>query len=75
MQMKEKICLTGLLLGKNHGCITINLSQGMLQCYGNTQFTFNQKDYGYEYAITWEGYDCCVWGFSGSTVSPFSEVW
>jgi hypothetical protein len=21
MQMKEKICLTGLLLGMNHGCI------------------------------------------------------
>jgi hypothetical protein len=27
MQMKEKICLTELLLGRNHGCITTNLSQ------------------------------------------------
>jgi hypothetical protein len=27
MQMKEKICLTGLLLGTKHGCITTNPNQ------------------------------------------------
>jgi hypothetical protein len=30
MQMKEKICLTGLLLGMNHGCITANPNQTTL---------------------------------------------
>jgi hypothetical protein len=34
IQMKEKICVTGLLLGMNHGCITTNLNQSMLQCSG-----------------------------------------
>jgi hypothetical protein len=33
--MKEKICLTGLLLGMNYGCITTNLKQSMLQYSGN----------------------------------------
>jgi hypothetical protein len=31
----EKMCLTGLFLGTNHGCITTNPNQGMLQCNGN----------------------------------------
>jgi hypothetical protein len=35
MQMKGKICLTGLLLGTNHGCITTNPNQSVLQCNGN----------------------------------------
>jgi hypothetical protein len=35
MQMKEKICLTGLLLGTNHGCITTNPNQSVLQCSRN----------------------------------------
>jgi hypothetical protein len=35
MQMKEMICLTGLLLGTNHGCITSNPNQSVLQCNGN----------------------------------------
>jgi hypothetical protein len=34
MQM-EKTCLTGLLLETNHGCITTNPNQSMLQCNGN----------------------------------------
>jgi hypothetical protein len=34
MQM-EKISLTGSLLGKNHGSITTNLNQSVLQCNGN----------------------------------------
>jgi hypothetical protein len=28
---EEKICLTGLYLGTNHGCITTNLNQSMIQ--------------------------------------------
>jgi hypothetical protein len=35
MQMKENICLTGLLLGTNHGCFTTNPIQSALQCNGN----------------------------------------
>jgi hypothetical protein len=27
-----KICLTGFLLGTNHGCVNTNLNQSMLQC-------------------------------------------
>jgi hypothetical protein len=37
MQMKEKVCLTGLLLGTNHGCIITNPTQRMLQCNGNIE--------------------------------------
>lgn len=33
--MKEKTCLTGLLLGMNHGCITTNPNQSVIQCNGN----------------------------------------
>jgi hypothetical protein len=39
--MKEKIHLTGLLMGPNHGCITTNPV-----CFSEmetSQFTFNQK--------------------------------
>jgi hypothetical protein len=36
-------------------------------------FSFNKKVYGY--ATSWEGYAYRVLGFSGSTVSPFSEAW
>jgi hypothetical protein len=35
VQMKEKICLTGLLLETNHGCITTNPNQSVLQCNEN----------------------------------------
>jgi hypothetical protein len=34
-----------------------------------------KKIQGYEYAISWERYAYSVLGFSGSTVSPFSETW
>jgi hypothetical protein len=33
--MQMEICLIGLLLGINHGCITINPNQSVLQCNGN----------------------------------------
>jgi hypothetical protein len=35
MQMKEKICITGLLLGMNHEFITTNQKQNVLQCNGH----------------------------------------
>jgi hypothetical protein len=35
MQIKKKICLTGLLLGTNQGCITTNPNQSSLYCNGN----------------------------------------
>jgi hypothetical protein len=31
----EKLCLPGLLVGKNHECITTNPNQSMLHCNGN----------------------------------------
>jgi hypothetical protein len=40
-----------------------------------SQFTFNPKVLGYECSISWEGYADRVFGFLGSTVSPFSEAW
>jgi hypothetical protein len=45
-------------------------------CFSATetfQFTFNQKVESY--AISWEGFAYRVLGFSGRTVSPFSEAW
>jgi hypothetical protein len=33
--MKEKICLTGLLEGTNHGCIITNPNQSVFKCNGN----------------------------------------
>jgi hypothetical protein len=35
IQMKEKMCLTGLFLGTNHRCITTNPNQSVLHCGGN----------------------------------------
>jgi hypothetical protein len=43
MQMKEKTCLTGLLLGANHGCITSNPNQSVIQCNGNTPIHLQPK--------------------------------
>jgi hypothetical protein len=40
MQMKAKIRLTGLLLGTNHGRITTNPNQSVLQCNGNISVHF-----------------------------------
>jgi hypothetical protein len=53
-----------------------SLSTRIKECFNameTSQSTFNQKVYGY--AISWEGYAYRVLGFSGSTVSPFSEAW
>jgi histone-lysine N-methyltransferase SETMAR len=41
--MKEKICLTGLLLGTIYGCITTNPNQSVLQCSGNIPVHLQQK--------------------------------
>jgi hypothetical protein len=35
MKEKTRVCSIGLLLGTNHGCITTNPNQSMLQCNGN----------------------------------------
>jgi hypothetical protein len=72
MQMKVKICLTELLLGMNHGCITINPNQRVLQCNVTSQFT-QPKSLRAHHQL---GRLCspCL-GYSGSTVSPFSEAW
>jgi hypothetical protein len=44
MQMKEKICLIGLLLETNHGCVTTNLNQSMLQHSGNIPVHLQSKN-------------------------------
>jgi hypothetical protein len=36
MQMKEKTCLTEILLGMYHRCITTNKNHSVLQCDGNS---------------------------------------
>jgi hypothetical protein len=43
----------------------------MFQCNRNIPVHLQQKDRNY--AISWEGYAYRVFGFSGSTVSPFSD--
>jgi hypothetical protein len=45
MQMKEKACLTGLLLGTNHKFITTNLNQSVLQCSGNISVHVQPKTF------------------------------
>jgi hypothetical protein len=45
MQMKEKICLTWLLPGTNHGCITTNPNPSVFQCNGNTPVHFQPKSW------------------------------
>jgi hypothetical protein len=44
-QMKEKIRLTGLLLGKHHECIITNPNQCVLQCNGNIPVHFQRKKF------------------------------
>jgi hypothetical protein len=72
MQMKEKICLTGLLVGTNRGCITTNPNWSMLQFNGNMPVHFPPESLRLCHLI-WEGYAYHIFGFSESTVSPFSE--
>jgi hypothetical protein len=43
MKEKIKVCLTGLLLGTNHGCITTSPNQSVLQCNGNISVHVQQK--------------------------------
>jgi hypothetical protein len=73
MHMKEKICLTGLLLGTNHGCITTNPNPSVLQSNGNIPVLLEPKSSRLHHHL---GKLClpCL-GFSGSTVRPFSEEW
>jgi hypothetical protein len=43
VHMKEKICLTELLLEMNHGCITTNMNKSVLHCNGNIPVNFQPK--------------------------------
>jgi hypothetical protein len=40
-----------------------------------SQCTFKEKFSGYEYAVSWENYVYRIVGFSGRTLSLFSEAW
>jgi hypothetical protein len=43
MQIKEKICLTIFLLETNHGCITTNPNQSVLQGNGGKRFAADEE--------------------------------
>jgi hypothetical protein len=43
MLMNEKVCLTGVLLRTNHGCITTNPNQSVLQFNGNIPVHLKRK--------------------------------
>jgi histone-lysine N-methyltransferase SETMAR len=43
--MQIKICLTGLLLETNHGCVTTKLNQSVLQCNGYIPVHFQPKKF------------------------------
>jgi hypothetical protein len=66
------ICLTGLSLGTNHGCINTNLNQSVLQCNGNIPVHLQEKNLRLRHQLGMYAYR--VLGFSGSTLSPFSEA-
>jgi hypothetical protein len=66
MKMKEKICLAGLLLGRIMGA---SLPTQIKACFSAMETAVHLQP------KSWEGYAYDVLGFSGSTVSPFSEVW
>jgi hypothetical protein len=53
MHMKEKMCLTGLLLGTNHGCITTNPNQSELQCNGNIPVHLQPKSSKFKVTVFW----------------------
>jgi transposase len=77
MQMnKILVCLTRLLLGTNHGCFTTNMNQSVLQCNGNIPVHLQPKSS--KFKVTPSAGKVMLTNaleFSGSTVSPFSEVW
>jgi transposase len=56
MQMKEKVlvCLTGLLLGTNHGRITTNPNQSVLQWNGKFKFTSMSSAGKVTLTVFWE---------------------
>jgi hypothetical protein len=71
MQMKEKICLTGLLLGMNHGCITANLTRSMLQCSGGKCFT-DDVDVA---ETTVKRLLCCRFRLAGKVMGQVYRCW
>jgi hypothetical protein len=74
MQMKENICLTGLLMGMNHGCIVTNPDQSMLQCIGNIQVHLQPKSLRLQMHHRLGSLCLPCFGII-SPVSPFSEAW
>jgi hypothetical protein len=67
MQMKEKICLTCLLLGTNHGCITTNPNQSVLQCNGNGGVEVTQR--------TVKRLLCCGFQHTGKATGQAYQCW
>jgi hypothetical protein len=75
MQMKTKICLTGLLLETNHECITTKPNRSVLRRNGNIPVHLQPKSLRLCVRHQLGSFAYRVLGFSGSTVSPFSEAW
>jgi hypothetical protein len=52
MQMRQKICLTGLLLGTNQGCITTNPIKILLYCNGTIPVHIQPKSWKFKVALS-----------------------
>jgi hypothetical protein len=73
---RRYVCLTGLLLGTNHGCITTNPNRNVHQCNGNipVHLLTQPKSLRLRHQLGRVMFTVFL-GFSGSSVSPFSEAW
>jgi hypothetical protein len=81
--MKENVLvrLTGLLLGTNHGCITTNPNQSVLQCNAmqcnamqTSQFIFNQKARSLRLRHQLGSFRLTVfWNFQGMLLAYFQK--
>jgi hypothetical protein len=73
--MEEEICLTGLLLGTNHGCITTNPNLSEIQCNGNIPVHLQPKSSKSVTPAAGKVMFAVFRDSRGVTVSPFSEAW
>jgi hypothetical protein len=71
----KKICIRGLLLGTNHGCISANPNQSVLQCNGNIPVHVQRESLRLRIRHQLRRLCLpCFWIFK-EYFSPFSEAW
>jgi histone-lysine N-methyltransferase SETMAR len=76
MQMKAKVYLTGFLLGTNHGCITTNPNQSVLQCNGNIPVSFQPNSSKFNVTSTPSAERVMFivfWNFQGTLLAYFQK--